>query len=62
MSAIHIAAALGGMALCGAVGFIFGWLQGHVEAARQQAERALATRSRRASVEADKLEHNDTKG
>jgi hypothetical protein len=42
MSGIQIAAVIGGMALAGTVGFIFGWLQGHVEAARQQTDRSLA--------------------
>lgn len=39
---IHIAVALGGCAVCGTVGFIFGWLQGHVEAARQGTDRLYA--------------------
>lgn len=45
MSAIGVAAAFGGMTLCGVVGFICGWQHGLVEAARQQTDRAQAERN-----------------
>lgn len=55
MSAMHITVAICGMVLAGTVGFIFGWLQGHVEAARDQTNRMAAERNRVATHEAEAL-------